>query len=139
MRDSDVLLLPSRAEGMSMALIEAMSWALAVVTTNAGGAQAFLEDGCNSVLVAPGDVSGIRQAIAICFTILRGESTSGLRHAGQSANSASTSYMTKLTSLYEELGGLGIDDHANAKPATTADYSRTFVSQPADQAARGKP
>ena len=63
LRDSDVLVLPSHAEGMSMALIEAMSWALAVVTTNAGGAQAFLDHGRNSILVVPGDVEGISRAI----------------------------------------------------------------------------
>jgi glycosyltransferase involved in cell wall biosynthesis len=56
LRQSDVLILPSHAEGMAMAVIEGMSWALAVVTTHAGGAQEFLEDGRNSLLVEPGDV-----------------------------------------------------------------------------------
>ena len=62
--ESDVLLLPSYAEGMAMALIEGMSWGLPVVTTSAGGAGEFLEQGHNCILVTPGDIQGISDAIS---------------------------------------------------------------------------
>jgi glycosyltransferase involved in cell wall biosynthesis len=62
--EADVLVLPSYAEGMAMALVEAMSWGLPVVTTSVGGAGEFLEQGSNCLLVTPGDVLGISEAIA---------------------------------------------------------------------------
>jgi glycosyltransferase involved in cell wall biosynthesis len=62
--ESDVLVLPSHAEGMAMALVEAMSWGLPVVTTSVGGAGEFLEQGSNCLLVTPGDVRGISDAIS---------------------------------------------------------------------------
>ena len=62
--ESDVLVLPSYAEGMAMALVEAMSWGLPVVSTSVGGAGEFLEQGANCLLVTPGDIRGISDAIA---------------------------------------------------------------------------
>jgi glycosyltransferase involved in cell wall biosynthesis len=62
--ESDVLVLPSYAEGMAMALIEAMSWGLPVVTTGVGGASEFLVHDRNCTLVTPGDVQGISNAIS---------------------------------------------------------------------------
>jgi glycosyltransferase involved in cell wall biosynthesis len=62
--ESDVLMLPSYAEGMAMALIEGMSWGLPVVTTGVGGASEFLEEGRNCILVTPGDLPGISEAIS---------------------------------------------------------------------------
>ena len=47
-----------------MALVEAMSWGLPVVTTSVGGAGEFLEQGSNCLLVTPGDVLGISEALA---------------------------------------------------------------------------
>jgi glycosyltransferase involved in cell wall biosynthesis len=61
--EADVLLLPSHAEGMAMALIEGMSWGLAVVATTVGAHGEFLESGSNSIVVTPGDVQGISNAI----------------------------------------------------------------------------
>ncbi len=46
-----------------MALVEAMSWGLPVVTTGVGGAGEFLVQGRNCMLVTPGDVQGISNAI----------------------------------------------------------------------------
>jgi glycosyltransferase involved in cell wall biosynthesis len=105
LRDSDVLILPSRAEGMSMALIEAMSWALAVVTTNAGGAQEFLKDGRNSLLVEPGDVRGIREAIYLLFHNPQMRVSLGQAARQTVGQFSIDSYGTKLIALYEDLAG----------------------------------
>jgi glycosyltransferase involved in cell wall biosynthesis len=103
LRESDVFILPSRAEGMSMALMEAMSWALAVVTTNAGGAQEFLENGQNSLLVEPGDVGGISEAI--CHLLRNPQMRVALGKGAREtvAQFSIDSYGTKLIALYEEL------------------------------------
>jgi glycosyltransferase involved in cell wall biosynthesis len=101
--EADVFLLPSRGEGMSMALLEAMAWGLAVVTTASGGADEFLASDHNCILVKPGDINDI--STALCA--LAGDPQFRLRLGTEARRTAATfnidSYMTKLTSLYQEL------------------------------------
>jgi glycosyltransferase involved in cell wall biosynthesis len=103
--ESDVLVLPSYAEGMAMALVEAMSWGLSVVTTSVGGAAEFLEQGANCLLVTPGDVCGITAAISA----LARDSAFRLQlgHAARETISRFSidSYVCTLTGVYEELAG----------------------------------
>jgi glycosyltransferase involved in cell wall biosynthesis len=64
---SDVFVLPSRTEGLSNAMLEAMSVGLPVVVTRVGGAEDVVDDGQNGVLVAPGSVAELEQALADCL------------------------------------------------------------------------
>jgi glycosyltransferase involved in cell wall biosynthesis len=58
-----VLLLPSYAEGASLALIEGMAAGLAPVATAVGSAPDLLTDGENGLLIAPGDALALRAAV----------------------------------------------------------------------------
>lgn len=60
---SDIFLLPSHGEGLSNAVLEAMSWGLAIVTSREGGIDEFLREGHSALLVRPGDVAEIAGAI----------------------------------------------------------------------------
>jgi glycosyltransferase involved in cell wall biosynthesis len=60
----DVFVLPSHAEGMSNALMEAMAAARPVVATAVGGNTEVVIDGKTGVLVPPGDPGAIARAIA---------------------------------------------------------------------------
>lgn len=60
---STIFLLPSYHEGMPMALLEAMSWGLPVITTPVGGIPQIVTDQINGLLVAPGDVPALAAAI----------------------------------------------------------------------------
>ena len=60
---ADMLVLPSYHEALPMAVIEALSWTIPVVTTPVGAVSEFLTDGLDALLVTPGDVPGIAGAI----------------------------------------------------------------------------
>ena len=57
----DVFVLPSWAEGMSNALMEAMAAARPVVATDVGGNAEVVADGRTGVLVPPGDPAAIAE------------------------------------------------------------------------------
>jgi glycosyltransferase involved in cell wall biosynthesis len=60
---SDVLVLPSFAEGVPVALMEAMVSCRPVIATRVGGVQELVEDGVSGRLVAPGDVAALAEAM----------------------------------------------------------------------------
>lgn len=53
---ADVFILPSYAEGLPLALLEAMGWGLAVVTTPVGGITELVTDTKTGLLINPGDI-----------------------------------------------------------------------------------
>jgi glycosyltransferase involved in cell wall biosynthesis len=59
----DVFVLPSWAEGMSNALMEAMAAARPVVATAVGGNTEVVADGSTGVLVPPGDPAALASAV----------------------------------------------------------------------------
>ena len=83
MRCCDVFVLPSRAEGMSNALLEAMACGAAPIATRVGAAPEMIEDGENGILINPGDVAGLGGAIE---ALIRDEAS---RHR-MAANAART-------------------------------------------------
>ena len=61
--ESDVFALPSRAEGVPMALLEAMANGLPSITTPVGGIPDVFRDGQEGLLVTPGNIDQIRAAM----------------------------------------------------------------------------
>lgn len=60
---TDIFLLPSYNEGLPMALIEAMSWALPVITTPVGGIPELVSHNQNGLLIEPGNIQQLSVAI----------------------------------------------------------------------------
>jgi glycosyltransferase involved in cell wall biosynthesis len=60
---SDVLVLPSYAEGMAMSVLEGLSHGLAVVTTPVGAHEEVIEPEQSGLLVPPGDVDALADAL----------------------------------------------------------------------------
>ena len=63
LRAARVFVLPSRSEGLPIALLEAMAAGVPVVATAAGGTPEVLEGGCG-VLVPPEDAAALGEAVA---------------------------------------------------------------------------
>jgi len=63
LRGSAIFLLPSRSEGMSNALLEAMATGLACVATRIGGNSDLVEHAVTGLLVPPGDAGALADAL----------------------------------------------------------------------------
>lgn len=59
----DVVALPSTTEGLPMVLLEAMAHGKPVVATPVGGTAELVVDGETGILVPPGDVEGLAEAL----------------------------------------------------------------------------
>lgn len=60
---SDALVLPSFAEGVPVALMEAMVSSRPVIATRVGGVAELVEDGVSGKLVAPSDIQALAEAM----------------------------------------------------------------------------
>src|SRR6185369_13422025 len=61
--DVDVAVLPSRAEGMSNAVLEYMAAGRAIVATTVGANPRLIEDGVHGLLVPPNDPTALAKAV----------------------------------------------------------------------------
>jgi glycosyltransferase involved in cell wall biosynthesis len=101
--ESDILALPSHMEGMALAVLEAMAWGLPVVTTSAGGSDEFLTPNHNCLLVKPGDVRDIADALAKLVGDPQLRQRLGKEARKTAASFSIDKYIERLTRLYEEL------------------------------------
>jgi glycosyltransferase involved in cell wall biosynthesis len=62
---SDIYVLPSYAEGLPIALLEAMAAGLPVVSTRVGSISEVVEEGVNGFLIEPGDHEALAQRIVL--------------------------------------------------------------------------
>lgn len=116
--NSTLFLLPSYAEGMPMALLEAMSWGLPVIATPVGGIPQVVTSELNGLLVTPGDVA------ALAATIARVLEDAELRERlGQAARKtieqdySLDKALAKLSGIYDRFG---IRARATARAASAA-------------------
>ena len=64
MAGSDVVVHPSHAESFGLAVLEAMAAGKPVVAAATDGPRLLIEDGVTGVLVEPGDVDALTEAVA---------------------------------------------------------------------------
>lgn len=67
LRSADILVLPSYDEGMAMSVLEGLAYAVCVVCTPVGALAEVIEHDVNGLLVRPGDVAGLADALALAI------------------------------------------------------------------------
>lgn len=68
LRHGTIFVLPSRSEGFSNAVVEAMAAGLPIVATEVGGNAEAIVDGESGRIVPPGDASRLAQALLWCLS-----------------------------------------------------------------------
>lgn len=63
LRESSLYILPSYNEGLPMSILDAMGYALPIVSTTVGGIPQLVTNGGNGMLTAPGDTKAMADAI----------------------------------------------------------------------------
>ena len=102
--EAQIFVLPSHFEGLSMALLEALAFGLAVVATNVGAAEEIVEDGTSGLLVPVGDHEALVTSLLslVSDPISR---TSLQRQARRRFNDSFdiSTYCRKLEQIYEDV------------------------------------
>lgn len=111
--------LPSHAEALPMALLEAMSWRLPVIATPVGAIPQVIEHEANGLLVSPGDIEGTAAAIArlIRERALASRLGAAARRTIEESYALDTS-VERLLALYRGFGIEPRDTPAGTAPAT---------------------
>jgi glycosyltransferase involved in cell wall biosynthesis len=105
---AEVFCLPSHAEGLPMAMLEAMAARKVVVATAVGAIPEAVRDGDNGLLVAPRDDKALARALAEVL----GDPALRDRLAGRARATVEQHYSTEvvcgqLSAIYRELAGAG--------------------------------
>lgn len=98
---ADILVLPSHAEGLAMAVIEGLAHGLAVVTTRVGAHEEAIADGTTGRFVPVGDVVALAETLATLVADPAARRRLGTQaRARFVSNFSMSAYMRRLDGLY---------------------------------------
>ena len=100
--EADVLVLPSWAEGLPNAMVEAMAAGLAVVVSAVGAIPELITDGQSGRLVPPRDADSLTRALA--ETIADGAARERMAHAGRAIAAREFGVEDAVARLMLEIG-----------------------------------
>jgi glycosyltransferase involved in cell wall biosynthesis len=109
--DSTALVLASRSEGMGRVVVEAFCRGRAVVASRVGGIPDLVEDGKSGLLVEPGDLDALADALV---RVLSDRALAERLGAGAASSAAAWTigpeeFAVRLRTLVERVTGLGAD------------------------------
>lgn len=102
----DIFVLPSLNEGLPMTILEAMAASRPVIATRVGAVPSVIRDGETGLLVDPGDIHGLRSAIARLLSqpdVCRRIGAAG--HNWVSRNYTAEAMALKYSQMYDEVLG----------------------------------
>lgn len=110
----DIYMLPSRVEGVPLALLEAMAHGAACVATRIGGVPDVIVDGETGLLVEPGDTIAMRDALLVLSQseVLRENLGAAARQRAAAFDIGL--YAARLANLYRRLRGHSAASIGNA-------------------------
>lgn len=79
--ESDIFVLPSYSEGLPIAVLEAMLFALPVITTRVGGLKSFIQEGEMGYLIEPKNIEEIEEKLELLLNENRIQKISKFNHA----------------------------------------------------------
>lgn len=100
---SDCLILPSYNEGLPIAILEAMSYGKAIISTNVGGIPDMLANYCNGFLSEPGDKKAIKRAVDFYISSPKTLKRHGDTNLHSLTNNYPENVAEKLIGIYSEL------------------------------------
>jgi glycosyltransferase involved in cell wall biosynthesis len=108
LQQAALLVLPSYAEGVPIAVLEGIAAGLPVVTTPVGGVPDIFVDGINGFLVSPGDTPALARAISRLLDDQDLRCVMGQANRRQALAEFDTPiYVERLLSLYRAMTRLG--------------------------------
>lgn len=94
---SQILILPSYNEGLPMAILEAMSYGIPIISTDVGDISCAVKNGINGYLVNPGDIQSMASSISkIAFNRKKFETMSASSRKIAEEYFSDTLYFKKL-------------------------------------------
>jgi len=100
---SDVFVLPSRAEGLPMALLESMAAGLPVIVTPVGGIPDAVTQGNEGVYIEPGDVEQLTAAMSRMLVDEPERLATGRRAHARARQFDVHTYARRLADLYQRI------------------------------------
>lgn len=105
MQETNAFILPSRAEGLPMSLLEAMAWGKAVIASPVGGIPEFVHNGREGLIVPPDDIQAIAEAIRCLAECPALRIRMGQAARAQVASLDIRRYRVRLSEVYREALG----------------------------------
>jgi glycosyltransferase involved in cell wall biosynthesis len=106
LQQATLLALPSYAEGLPVAVLEAMAAGLPVVTTPVGGVPDIFSDGVKGLLTPPGDVPALADALSRLLADADARQSMGQHNRQQALEQfAVPQYVQRLLDVYYEVVG----------------------------------
>ncbi len=114
---ADILVLPSREEGLSMAVLEGLAHGLAVVTTRVGAHEEVITDGDTGLFVPVGDAMALADVLS--RLVADAPARARLSSAGCSLHRRCfdmTSYLRAVREVYQNVRPAHPNRHSDARP-----------------------